>query len=95
MEIIKTYAAPTNLRVYTLDASDAEAFAKLGIKPETITRLQKYLSDKDSKVKVVETYDPASGWRGFEFWLDETDLSLNGYCFSEKRLDYHLSINSY
>lgn len=86
MKVLKTYDPPTNLKVYTLDSSDVEVFTSFGLSIATIEKLQAFLQQKKIEVKIVETYDPAAGWRGKEFWIDGVDLSLNGFCFSEKRL---------
>ena len=90
MNIIKQYGPPKNLRHYSLDSGDSELFLKKRIGPDSVNRLIEYLRNTNTRIEIIECYDPQSGWHGESFILDGVDLSGNGYCFSERSLNNHL-----
>jgi hypothetical protein len=90
MRLLKIYGPPQNLKEYSLDATDYEVFRKKGISLNTTERLVRYLRKSKKSVILNECYDGQSGWRGECFVLDGIDFSINGYCFSEKKLADHL-----
>jgi hypothetical protein len=90
MELIKQYGPPINLKDYTLDATDYELFRKKNLSLNTTERLIRHLVKSGGTVRITECYDGRSGWRGESFVLDGIDLSVNGYCFSEKSLINYL-----
>lgn len=94
MKIIHNYSG--GLKKYTLDGNDRERFIELlthRLYGDTsiIDRLVKYLSDNKKEVTVSDTYDPQSGWRGFNFYFEGVDISGNGYCFDLKLLSEMLT----
>lgn len=91
MEKIKESRFYPYLKTYELDHSDKEHFLKLKIDDETANELINYLQLNNKAVTIRECYDSQSGWQGFHFIIDNNDLSLNGYCFSSKRLNNYLN----
>ena len=90
MEIINTWTGNPSLKEYRLEPTDKEEFFKLGVNEEMYERLKEYMEENDLKVRIVETYDGQSGWKGFRFILNSTDLSGNGFCFSNGSLTQFL-----
>ena len=56
-------------------------------------KLCNYLQKNNKVVDMTESYDPQSGWSGFNFIIGDQDLSVNGFCFSPERVDSFLIKN--
>ncbi len=61
--------------------------------PLVLIALCKYLDMTNSVLIVSDTYDGQSGWRGQKFVIGDIDLSINGFCLSEKRVKEFLNSN--
>lgn len=92
MELIKTYEGSKQLKVWEYDHTDSRNFTNnfncIDIK--IADRLCDYLKEKNIKVKVSECYDGQSGWRGANFYIENEDLSGNGYCLSSSSINNFL-----
>lgn len=95
MKLIHEFAPPKCLKHWHFDFNDSKEFIeRFEISEEVSKVLCEYLKKTEQIVNVCEQYDPQSGWRGYSFTIGGTDLSLNGFCFSEKRLVDYLSKTS-
>jgi len=94
MKVIKTYEGNANvkpLQKIEYDHTDVNEFIKrFGLPKAMAEELCCYLLENNKVVTVNETYDAQSGWRGFEFIIDKTDLSVNGYCFCARNVQNFL-----
>lgn len=86
MKIIKTFPPADFLKIYTLDHNDKTYFTELGVSSDNLNVLIDYLMEEDKTIRIDESYDSQSHYKGFHFWIDEEDLSVNGFCFSNEKL---------
>lgn len=57
------------------------------LKDETVERLCEWLKDNNETIKAEDCYDTQSGWYGVNFIVRGEDLSINGYCLSNKTVN--------
>lgn len=92
MKLVKTYAGSQALKHIQFDFNDESEFKeRFGMTEQTAKNLCKYLKDKNKVVDMIETFDGGSGWRGFDFIIENKNLSLNGFCFSAGNVDKFLN----
>lgn len=95
MKLIRKAPSSNALKTIEYDFNDEEYFKKrFSMKEDTAKRLCEYLKNKKTVVKMVEVYDSQAGWKGFEFWLEGRDLSLNGFCYHPNRVKIFLDENA-
>ena len=51
---------------------------------ETIKDICNYLEKHNQFLDITDCYDPQSGWKGADIYLDSINLSKNGYCLNEE-----------
>lgn len=96
MKLIKQYQGYPQLKQYTLDCNDKEYFVKeFNLSIQSAELLVSYLQKHNKEVFIYETYDGQSGWKGFNFIIDNENISGNGFCFSEKNLLQFLTLKKF
>jgi hypothetical protein len=92
MELVKTYAGIKALKHIQFDFNDEIEFKeRFGMTEQTCRNLCKYLKEKNKVVDMIETFDGRSAWRGFDFIIDNKNLSLNGFCFNTINVENFLN----
>lgn len=81
----------TVLKHYILDHNDLTEFTqRFNISENSTKRLCEYLKYKGEVVNVTETYDVINEWLGFDFVIENDNLSINGYSFKGENVDKFL-----
>ena len=94
MELIHTYRGARELKHIRFGFDDEKEFInRFNLSIITAKKLCNYLEKNNKVVDMTETYDPQSGWSGFNFIIGDQDLSVNGFCFSPERVDSFLINN--
>lgn len=71
-----------------LNHNDLEHFCNIfsKIESDTFEILCDWLKDNNKTVVTKDCYDGGSGWFGTDFMIGKANLSLNGYCLSDKSI---------
>lgn len=59
---------------------------------EQVNTVVEYLEKGNKTIRIVPTYDGQAGWHGEHVYLDNVDLSGNGFCFNGKNLYNHCKV---
>lgn len=91
MELQKTYQGSMQLKEWKyMPGQEIELPNQKAFPGDLKKRLDNYLLDNNLSVRIIETYDAQSGWRGFSFIIGQEDISVNGFCYSHSNLDAFL-----
>jgi len=91
MRVIKIYVGLKNLEHIQYNHNDYELIKnRFELSDELSGKLCDFLEENDFKLDVIDTFDPQSLWQGFNFIINNVDISGNGFCFTAEKLSEFL-----